>query len=61
MKNAKTLISAKAIQAVKSIASSFNSVIETKRYINHDGTVAENHNTYKEFRQDIIKSSGFGW
>lgn len=30
-------------------------------FVNHDGTIAESHDTYKGFRQDVIKSSGFGW
>lgn len=64
MKNSTTSkqsLTSKVTQAVKSVVSSFDSIIEPKRYINNDGTIAKNHNTYKEFKQDLIKSSGFGW
>lgn len=29
-----------------------------KRFINHDGTVAENKDTYLEFKRDVISSFG---
>ena len=53
---AKTSLTAKVAKTVKVLF-----FTEPVRYINNDGTVAENIHTYKEFKQDIIKSSGFGW
>ncbi len=52
---AKQSLTAKVAKTVKSLFT------EPKRFVNNDGTIAETHNTYKEFKQDIIKSSGFGW
>lgn len=53
-KSAKISITSKVVQAIKS------SFEEPKRFINHDGTIAESHSTYKEFRMDLIKSLGYG-
>ncbi len=43
------------------VKSSINTISRSSRFVNNDGTIAENGNTYQEFRQDVIKSAGFGW
>lgn len=52
---AKTSLTAKVTNTMTSVKSFFT---EPKRFVNHDGTLAENKETYKEFRQDIISSFG---
>ena len=61
MLNSKKSISsltAKVAEVAKSVKSTFT---EPKRFVNGDGTIAESHNSYKEFKTDIIKSAGYGW
>lgn len=45
-------------KVVKAIKSSYNSIVEPRRFVNHDGTIAESRETYKEFHQDVISSFG---
>lgn len=54
----KTSIVTKAVEAVKS---KINTVSNNSKFVNIDGTIAESRDTYHEFRQDTIKSLGFGW
>lgn len=61
MKNSlksKSSLTSKVTEAIKS---TLNSTPKEPKYVNADGTIAENRETYIEFRQDIIKSAGFGW
>lgn len=54
------------ISLIKSVTNSVKTekepkTLNTKRFINNDGTIAESHSTYKEFRTDLIKSQSYGW
>jgi hypothetical protein len=61
MNNSKTSKKSIMTNAVEAVKSSYKTVTRTHGFINPDGTIAESHETYKDFHQDVIKSAGFGW
>lgn len=58
MKNtSKPTILAKVVNVVKPVKAVS---VQTRRYVNNDGTIAENIDTYRQFKADL-NNRNYGW
>lgn len=48
------------VKLTKKVTTKVSNIVRTEkvRFVNHDGTIAESPETYREFRQDVISSFG---